>query len=236
MYGNGRSLWGSLPPVTKNLIIINLIVWGFMFIAPAKITMALTSWCGLHYILAPDFNAAQLVTYMFMHDSRGLAHIVFNMFALFMFGMSIEMAVGSKKFRIYYLSCGIGAAIVQECAWALTVGNMLQQMTGASYEMIKALHPEFLNILVNVGDSSAIYGILLAFGMLFPNRELFIFFIPVPIKAKWVVIGYGVIELLIGMSNANDGVAHFAHLGGMIFGLLIILYWRKKGIINGGYY
>lgn len=233
---HGGSFWSRIAPVTKNLIIINIIVWAFMAIAPDRMTNLLTKYCALHYITSPDFNVAQLVTYMFMHDPRGLAHVFFNMFALLMFGSLIESALGSKRYLFYYLTCGIGAALIQEGAWAMTIDSLMYNMVHVPYEIIRELHPEVLNILMTIGASGAVYGILLAFGMLFPNRELFLFFIPVPIKAKWMVIGYGVMELMIGMSNANDGVAHFAHLGGMLFGLLLILYWRKKGIINGHYY
>lgn len=204
---------------------------------------------GLHYFSAPDFNPAQLFTYMFMHSTDNFAHILFNMFALFMFGITLERVLGKARFLFYYISCGIGAALIQELVWSFTWEDMfvkqIAMLNGLDYAdvrayissgMIQLYVDQFQNMLVTVGASGAIYGILLAFGMLFPNQPLYLMFIPIPIKAKWMVLGYGVLELLIGISQANDGVAHFAHLGGMIFGFLIILYWKKKGLFNGGRY
>lgn len=248
-----------MPPVTKALITINLIVWLFMFVAPSSFDATMMHYCGLHYFSAPYFNPAQLFTYMFMHSTGGLAHIFFNMFALFMFGMSIENALGGKRFLFYYVSCGIGAALMQEVVWALTwertLIDALAPVTPGTLEQLRAeiataaaggpgheVIAQFLNNgFVTIGASGAVYGILLAFGMIFPDRPIYLMFIPIPIKAKWMVIGYGVLELLIGLSEARgatDGVAHFAHLGGMIFGFLMILYWKKKGLFNhgNGYY
>ncbi len=171
-----------------------------------------------------------------------------------MFGIALERTLGSARFLFYYISCGIGAALVQEAVWALTwedtfvrllananhmdfpemreyLGQMMQTSEGSRQISV------MLNSFVTIGASGAIYGILLAFGMLFPNAPLYLFFVPVPIKAKWMVLGMGAIEVLIGMSEAvgkSDGVAHFAHLGGMIFGFLIILYWKKKGTFGSG--
>lgn len=247
-----------IPPVTKALIVINLIVWLFTMAAPASFGNTLVKYCGLHYFSAPDFNPAQLLTYMFMHATSSPAHLFFNMFALWMFGISIEYALGSKRFLFYYISCGLGAALVQEAVWALTWKQSLihlilssgfepaglDQIISAAlagqpgFEQMHQSIMDFFNYaFVTIGASGAIYGILLAFGMLFPDRPLYIMFIPVPIKAKWMVIGYGVLELLIGMGQAvgqTDGIAHFAHLGGMIFGVFMILYWKKKGNLNNG--
>ncbi|MDE6460377.1 MAG: rhomboid family intramembrane serine protease, partial [Paramuribaculum sp.] len=166
----------------------------------------------------------------------------------FMFGVTLERVLRSERFLFYYISCGIGAALVQEIVWGLTWKEifvpMLANMNGVSFDTIREVLNEavasgqelpFLNSLLTVGASGAIYGVLLAFGMIFPNMPLYIMFIPVPIKAKWMVIGYGAIELLIGLSQATDGVAHFAHLGGMLFGFLMIFYWKKKGIFHAGY-
>lgn len=236
----------AIPPVTKNLIIINFIVWLAMMMFPHRIGIVLDKYCALHYLTASDFNPAQLFTYMFMHSTRTLAHILFNMFTLFMFGITLERVMGSKRFLFFYISCGVGAALVQEAVWALTWKDVLVRnlayinqvdmglMRDALQHAIDMGQPiPALNMLVTVGASGAIYGVLLAFGMLFPNRPLYFFFIPVPIKAKWMVLGYGVMELLIGLSEANDGVAHFAHLGGMLFGFIIIYYWRRKGLVRG---
>ncbi len=245
---NQRNFFSVLPPVTKNLIIINFAIWLLMMIIPS-LGEKLTHYCALHFWGASDFNPAQLFTYMFMHDVRGFAHILFNMFTLFMFGITLERVIGSGRFLFYYLSCGIGAALVQEVVWQLTWVDILAGWINSSYgsgiaearDLILQAHAmgqpiPVLNSLLTVGASGAIYGVLLAFGMLFPNRELYLMFIPMPIKAKWMVIGYGAIELLIGLSGASDGVAHFAHLGGMIFGFFMIWYWKKKGVVHGDYY
>ncbi|MCF0219380.1 MAG: rhomboid family intramembrane serine protease [Muribaculaceae bacterium] len=242
----------SGAPVTKNLIIINFIVWLAMLVLPSRIGVNIEDFGGLHYFGASDFNPAQLLTYMFMHSTQSFAHILFNMFALFMFGWTLERVLGSKRFLFYYISCGIGAAILQELTWALTWENtfvpIIANLNGISFDTARAAIQEavangedlpFLNALVTIGASGAVYGILLAFGMLFPNRPLYIMFIPIPIKAKWMVIGYGALELLVGMAEfwgRPDGVAHFAHLGGMIFGFFIIWYWKKKGVVRGDYF
>ncbi len=250
------SFLSQIPPVTKNLIIINLIVWLAMFIFPTKIGMRLEDLGGLHYFRAADFNIAQLITYMFMHSTQSLAHIFFNMLMLWMFGMTLERVMGSARFLFYYISVGVGAALIQELVWALTWQDTFVRLLAnanhidfpeakAYIDMMlgtpegKAAIGQMLNPLVTIGASGAVYGVLLAFGMLFPNMPLYLMFIPVPIKAKWMVVGSFVIELLIGMSESMgrpDGVAHFAHLGGMIFGFLIMLYWKKKGTFNHGGY
>lgn len=161
---------------------------------------------GLYYFQNPHFHVFQIVTYMFMH--AGFMHIFFNMFALWMFGRLLEQVWGWRKFLTYYLVCGIGAALTQE----------IGQMAGV-------ISPYAMTI----GASGAVYGILLAFGMTFPNEKLFIIPIPVPIKAKYFVMGYVVIELFEGFS-ASDGVAHWAHLGGMLFGALMFIYWRRSRV------
>lgn len=239
-----------IPPVTKNLMIVNVIVFLFMSFLPDGKGDVITNFCGLHYFLSPGFNPAQLLTYMFVHG--GIAHLFFNMFALYMFGISIEWAMGSKRFLFYYLSCGIGAALVQEGVYAIMVSKYagifsdfdFDYIIQHGYEAIKQgmnfTDPSAaaLNALVNgttVGASGAIYGVLLAYGMLYPERRLMLMIPPMPIKAKWLVVGYGILELALGITGTSDGVAHFCHLGGMIFGLLMILYWKKKGTFNGYY-
>ncbi len=243
---NANDIFRALPPVTKNLIIINFIVWLAMMVLPARLGVDIIGLGGLHYFGASDFNPVQLFTYMFMHSTRSFAHILFNMFTLFMFGVVLERVLGSGRFLFYYISCGVGAALVQEGVWALTwEGFFTKELANLNNVDFGTMHAAiqqaidmgqdlpFLNSLVTIGASGAIFGILLAFGMLFPNRPMYIMFIPVPVKAKWMVLGYGALELLIGLSEASDGVAHFAHLGGMIFGFLIMLYWKRKGIVHG---
>lgn len=194
----------------------------------------LTGLLGLHFFKASDFAPYQLVTYMFMHS--GFAHLFFNMFALYMFGGVLERVWGGKRFLIYYLVAGIGAGLLQEGAQYI---NYVQEGL-ANYTTVRTQFgiismADALNLWTTVGASGAVYAILLGFGMSFPNERMFIFPLPFPIKAKFFVIGYAVIELLLGVSNSQDGIAHYAHLGGMAFGLVLILYWRKKRKIGGPY-
>lgn len=240
-----------MPPVTKNLLIINVIIWLVMGVVPS-IDARLDQWCALHYFSSPAFNAAQLVTYMFLH--AGFMHLFFNMFGLVMFGGVIERSMGSQRFLFYYISCGIFAALVQMGAYALVLSHysgmfapeqwhrIIDEGYRLSQQGYTFSDPTLarINSLVNgsmVGASGAIYGVILAFGMLFPNQPLYLMFIPVPVKAKYMVLGYGVLELLMGIGNSSaDNVAHFAHLGGMIAGVALILYWKKKGVFNNHWF
>ena len=218
-----------MTTVTKNLIIINILVF-FGTVVAQRYGIDLTSYLGLHFFLASDFNPAQLITYMFMHG--GFSHIFFNMFALFMFGSLLEQTWGPKRFLFYYIFCGIGAGLIQEGMQYYQYVSEIAPLIQSGTIPLKAL-----NLMTTVGASGAVYAILLAFGMLFPNNRMFIFPIPFPIKAKFFVIGYAAIELWSGIANnPADNVAHFAHLGGMLFGLILILYWRKKSNNNGTYY
>lgn len=231
MQYNNRSFWSSIMPVTKHLLIINVIVWLATIVFGRAGIIDLERYLGLHFWLGSDFNPAQLFTYMFMHDSSGFAHIFFNMFSLWMFGSLIEKVMGSKRYLFYYISCGLGAALVQELVWQLSWQDM--------YNSISVQYPgfpadQFYNLLVTVGASGAVFGILLAFGMIFPNMSMYIIPFPFPIKAKWVVLGYGAIELFFGISHTMNGVAHYAHLGGMIAGILMILYWKHNGTLTRG--
>ena len=194
----------QLPPVIKTLLLLNIAAFILDTASHSLFGVRLADLWGLYYFEHPSFRLHQLITYMFMHE--GFAHIFFNMFALWMFGRIMEQVWGGTRFVIYYLVCGIGAAIVQELGQAFGFIN--------PYAM-------------TIGASGAVYGILLAFGMTFPNERLFIIPFPVPIKAKWFVCIYAAIEIFEGMSM-SDGVAHFAHLGGMLFGFLLILYWREQ--------
>jgi membrane associated rhomboid family serine protease len=162
-------------------------------------------------------------------------HIFFNMFAVWMFGRTLEMVFGPKRFLIYYMVCGIGAGLVQEVVQYAEYALHLSNYEGVNTGLAVIPMAEYLNMMTTVGASGAVYGILLAFGMLFPNSQMFVFPIPFPIKAKFFVIGYAVIELVSGLGASSDGIAHFAHLGGMIFGFFLILYWRKKNS-NGQFY
>lgn len=239
----------NIPTVTKNLLIINVLCF-FGAIVAQRYGISLNNLGGMHFFLSPDFNIAQLITYMFLHAN--FEHIFFNMFAVWMFGRTLELVWGSKRFLIYYMVCGIGAGIIQELVTTVEYFTLTSSMSPEAVETVlregsSVLHSGMnyvdsrmaeLNVAINhstVGASGAVYGILLAFGMLFPNSQMFVFPIPFPIKAKYFVMGYAAIELVLGMSRTADGVAHFAHLGGMIFGFLLIMYWKKKRN-NGQYY
>lgn len=226
-----RSFLGSIPPVTLNLIIVNFIVWLAALTLPKIAGINLNYWLGLHYFAADDFNVVQLITYMFLHDTSGIEHIFFNMFSVFMFGRTLEAVWGGKRFLFYYITTGMGAALVQEAAWYFELRSAISE-TVALYGWEQT--SQLLNNFITVGASGAAFGILLAFGMLFPNAPLFIIFIPIPIKAKYFVIFYGLLELFFGVSGSMSSVAHFAHLGGMLFGFFLIRYWKKKGIDGGG--
>ena len=217
----------NIPPITKNLLIINVLCF-FGAIVAERYGIDADKILSLHFFMASDFNICQLVTYMFMH--AGFSHIFFNMFALWMFGRVLEQVWGPKR-----LVCGIGAGLIQELVQFVEYETVLSNYTTVQtgYGLISM--DEYLNMMRTVGASGAIYGILLAFGMLFPNSQMFVFPLPFPIKAKFFVIFYALLELLLGMS-ANDNVAHFAHLGGMLFGLILILYWKKKNGSGQIYY
>ena len=233
MFQSRQGFFSSIPPVTKNLIIINLLFWLAEIVLP-RVGIDLVKYLGLHYFAASDFNAVQLVTYMFMHDPGSFGHVFFNMFSVFMFGRTLEMVWGSKRFLIYYLTTGIGAGLVQELTWFFSLRDAIDAtIVQAGWETTRTL----LNNVITIGASGAVFGILLAFGMLFPNAELFIMFIPIPVKAKYFVIFYGIVELFLGVGNfSGDNIAHFAHLGGMLFGFFLIRYWKKKGFGNGQYF
>ena len=185
---------------------------------------------GLHFFMASDFRFYQLFTYMFMHG--GWTHLFFNMFALWMFGCVMERTWGPQRFLLYYLVCGFGAGIAQELVQTCTIYYDFASQ-GMTLDQFLHIDSEFayltlqLNALTTVGASGSIYGILLAFGMTYPEERMFIFPLPFPIKAKWFVVGYVVIELTLALGNPGDGVAHVAHLGGMLFGFFLIRYWRK---------
>lgn len=255
MNRNNTGLASSIPPVTLNLLIINVLLWVITILFGDRID--LTNLLGLHYVTSDLFMPHQLITHMFMHaayDIKGniiFSHIFFNMFAVFMFGSVLERTWGSTKYLVYYILTGLGAAGLQLLvayirihaieadipadlvAKVYTEGSNALAQSKNFIDPLAAKLNELLNIPM-VGASGAVFGLLVAFGMLFPNVELMMLFFPVPIKAKWFVIGYGVMELVLGvLDNAGDSVAHFAHLGGLITGFFIILYWRKKAKSNG---
>ena len=223
----------QIPTITKNLLIINVICYLAYIVLGGK-GIDLNDIFGLHYAQAQDFRFYQLVTYMFMHAS--FEHVFFNMFALWMFGGVIERTFGEKRYLLYYMVCGLGAALCQEVSQFFQVYFMIAD-NGATLSDMMNLSPldrQALNALTTVGASGCIYGILLAFGMTYPEERMFIFPLPVPVKAKWFVTGYAVIEVVLALMQRGDGVAHIAHLGGMLFGYILIKMWRKtKPGFNG---
>lgn len=218
----------NIPTITKNLLIVNVVVFLATYLF-RTMGVDLNNILGLHFFLAPDFHIYQLFTYMFAHG--GFSHIFFNMFALWMFGCIVERTWGPKKFLTYYIVCGVGAGLFQELAqfaqFYFIASEHIPHFTLAQTMKVANAYAAFLNPWTTVGASGAVYGILLAFGMLYPEERIFIFPLPVPIKAKWFVMGYAAIELFMAYSSTGDGVAHLAHLGGMVFGFFLIRYWRR---------
>jgi membrane associated rhomboid family serine protease len=241
MNGFGRGFLG-LPPVVKNLIIINVIMLLADYTARGIFGVELTMILGLYFPKSDSFLPLQIVSHMFMHGS--FWHLFFNMYALYMFGQVLEQVWGPKRFFIYYMVCGLGAAFVHETVIMFQYESLmnvispdqLQQVLndGAEYFRQGMGFPDetmkSLQLLLNtptVGASGAVFGILLAFGVLFPNTQLMLLIPPIPIKAKYFVLIYGAIELYLAFSNPGSNIAHAAHLGGMLFGYILIRYWRK---------
>ena len=207
------------PPVVKNLIIINVLVYMATALLPVGDTIM--QYCALS-LGTPYFHTYQFITYMFLHANFG--HIFFNMFALWMFGRGLEYDLGSRRFLTYYIVCGIGAGLIQ-----LGVNWIEYAAAAADPGVPPALLARYAHTYT-IGASGAVFGLLLAFGLLHPNNVIMLVFPPIALKAKWFVVIYGVIELVAGISG-RGGVAHFAHLGGMLFGWLLLWYWKKKGWI-----
>lgn len=265
-----------LPPVVKNLLIINGLFFLATLVFEMKLNIDLTSILGLHYFFSEDFRPYQVITYMFMHGS--FAHIFFNMFALWMFGNVLESYWGGKRFLIYFIVCGMGAALLHYTIHYFEIQPTLQVLNDyianpatdkfkacfdsgifdfsgieskekfqtifsdyqaqfisgdteralqTSIDFVLEYKKEFLNAPVVVGASGSVFGLLLAFGMLFPNSMIYMYFL-FPIKAKWFVILYGAIELFGAINpSQGDNIAHYAHLGGMLFGFILIKIWQK---------
>ena len=217
-----------IPPITKNLLIINLIA----FLATKVLLLHgfdLSDIGGLHFFMANDFHLYQLITYLFLHAN--FIHILSHMFGLWMFGCVIENVWGPKKFLFYYITCGIGAGLLQEIAqlgqFYMTIHAQDPTVTFGEIFAIGQQLSWQLNAWTTIGASGAVYAVILAFGMTFPNERLVIIPFPFPIKAKWFVLGYVAIEFFSALGTSGDGVAHTAHLGGMLFGFLMIRYWNR---------
>ncbi len=266
---NYRPVLNTIPPVVKNLIIINVLVLLAAWVLRSA-NVDLTNLLGMHHPSSDKFMLHQLVTHMFMHSTQGIFHIFFNMFALWMFGRVLESVWGGKRFLVYYFVTGLGAIALHTFVSHIEIASMknaidayintpapelldkfvnryLPRATPQVYDFInnwyndptnstyvadgQRLMEQILLIHVDtptVGASGAVFGVLLAFGMLFPNTQLMLIFPPIPIRAKYFVIGYGLIELYLGFTQPGSNVAHFAHLGGMVFGFFLIKYWNKS--------
>lgn len=217
----GGSFWSSIPPVTKNIVIINII----MFLATLINQNYMFKEFALFYPASPLFHPWQIITHMFMHG--GFWHIFFNMYTLVMFGIALERSIGSKKFLVFYFVTGLGAVLLHTGVEYLQAQSYLAQMNEGN----QAAAAAYYNLLKTptLGASGAIYGVLIGFAMLYPDSVWTLLFPPISLKAKWFVIIFAIIELGTGIYGTSDGVAHFAHLGGMIFGALMILWWKKSG-------
>ena len=251
-----RNFFGSITPVVKNLLIINGLIFFATYVFTKGVNLPyfgfvrfdMNQFFGLYTPGSSEFNFWQYITYMFMHSNYDISHVLFNMFAVFMFGRILETLWGPQKFLFYYLATGIGAGLLY-----VFVAFIRAKMIAASLppELVSDIYTQGLNLLETpevlahkssvisllrilniplVGASGAVFGLLLAFGMNFPNEQIYLYMI-MPIKAKYFVIGYGAIEIYLMLANnPGDNVAHLAHLGGMLFGYMLIRFWKRKGV------
>lgn len=241
MNGYGRGFFG-IPPVVKNIIMLNVVMLLANFAAQRVFSVDLNSILGLYFPKSDQFMPVQIITHIFMHG--GFWHIFFNMYALFIFGQVLESTWGPKRFLVFYLVCGLGAALTHETVIAFQYASAASNLDPDSLALVLNegtdlfrrgqgfSDPDMLKLqmLLNtptVGASGAVFGILLAFGVLFPNTQLMLLFPPIPIKAKYFVLGYGALELWMAITQPGSNIAHAAHLGGMLFGYILIRYWRK---------
>ena len=223
-YNRGGFL-SSLPAATKNLIIINALV----MIMTSLNEEFMYEYFALFYPTSPFFHWWQPVTHMFMHG--GFWHLFFNMYTLYFFGRVLEERWGAKKFLIFYFVTGLGAAAVHTGVEWLQMQHWMRLVADGSFAAQASIHA--LKMTPTVGASGAIYGVLMGFAMLYPDARLSLIFPPVTMKAKWFVLIFAGIELLTGVTGMGGGIAHFAHLGGLIFGYLLIIYWKKKHTLYG---
>jgi len=221
-----------IPPVIKNLIIVNGLIWLAEMTLGSNISEWMFNMFALHDVHSQFFKPHQLITYLFLHDNHGFEHILFNMFALWMFGAVLENYWGAKRFLTFYMISGIGAAV----AHLLVLYNETAPIAAEALQYVPDDRVAFMASRgideATVGASGAIFGCLAAFGYLFPNSLIYLYFF-VPIKVKWFVLGYAAIELFSGVrASAGDNVAHWAHLGGGLVGLLLVIYWNRKNRRN----
>ena len=220
-YGSGGGFFSSIPPAVRNIIIINI----FMMIFTALDEQFMIKKFALFYPASPFFKIWQPITHMFMHG--GFWHLFFNMYTLFIFGSVLERTWGTKKFLVFYFVTGLGAALMHTGVQFIQAQAYISQIAENSQQAMAA--HQSLKLTPTVGASGAIYGVLMGYAMLYPDSVLTLLFPPVSLKAKWFVIIFAVIELVTGVFSIGGGIAHFAHLGGLLFGWLLILYWKKKG-------
>ena len=213
----------NVPRVTRNLIIINVL----MFIGTLFNGEGMLKAFALFYPTSPYFHWWQYITHMFMHG--GWWHIFFNMYSLFIFGSVLERIIGERKFLIFYFVCGLGAVALHTGVQYLQAQSYMAQIAQGSKAAMDAY--QALKVTPTVGASGAIYGLLIGYAMLFPDSKLTLIFPPITLSAKWWIIIFAAIELVTGVTGVASGIAHFAHLGGMLFGFLLIRYWRKKGTL-----
>jgi membrane associated rhomboid family serine protease len=241
MNGYSRGMFG-MPPIVKNLIFLNVIMLLATYAAGSVFEIDLNRLLGIYFVKSDQFRPFQIITHMFMHG--GFTHIFFNMFALYMFGQVLEQVWGPKRFLVYYLVTGLGAMVIHEAVMGfqyLRIMNVISPLdlqevldNGGTYLMqgkgyVDPVMKELQSILYTptVGASGAVFGVLLAFGVLFPNTQLMLLFPPIPIRAKYFVMIYGGIELYLAIKQPGSQVAHAAHLGGMLFGYILIRIWRN---------
>jgi membrane associated rhomboid family serine protease len=220
--------WQVLPPIVKNLIIINALVW-LAEITVGRNTVPMSDLFALHFIKSDLYRPWQFLTYMFMHDPGGPFHILFNMLALWMFGSTLENLWGPGRFLLFYMVCGVFAGFVQAAAMGYDLRHVTELYNSGQISMEELTYVTNIPVL---GASGAVMGIFAAFAYSFPNSQLFIFPIPFPIKAKWALLGFVAYDLFGGIYQSSGGVAHFAHVGGAVLGIVLVIIWNRKNRRN----
>ena len=226
-YENRGGFMSRVPVAVKNIIIINILV---LIMTYLNETLMVEKF-ALFYPTSPFFHWWQPVTHMFMHG--GFWHILFNMYTLYIFGSTLERVWGPKKFLIFYFVTGIGAAAIHTGVEWIQMQNWITQAAEGSQSALVSIHQ--LKMTPTLGASGAIYGVLMGYALLYPDSMLVLFFPPIPIKAKWMVLIFAAIELVTGVTGTGGGIAHFAHLGGLIFGFILIRFWKKRGTLYNRY-
>lgn len=221
----GRGAFAT-PPITLNLIIANFVVWLACAILP--IGDAIREYGMLYWVGSEKFHLYQFFTYMFLHAD--FSHMFFNMFSLWMFGRTLEIDLGPKKFLTYFFVCGVGAALlhmgVAAVEWLNIKSHIAAEAAAMGVSAAQLANKIFTNHAM-LGASGAVMGVVMSFGVLHPNAMVMLMFPPIPMKAKWFVFVFLVIEFSAGVVGVSDSVAHFAHLGGMLWGWLLLRYWKK---------